>query len=241
MKRGEMLYEGKAKRVYKTDSPGRYIVEFKDDATAFDGKKRGTIADKGVLNNKISAYFFALLAREGIPSHYVETLSDREMLVRAVEIIPVEVVARNIAAGSLAKRIGVPEGTPLSQPVVEYYYKRDDLGDPMINCSHVVALGLATAEELHQMREIALRVNQVLRADLEGKGINLIDFKLEFGRAEGKILLADEISPDTCRFWDKETGDKLDKDRFRRDLGGVTEAYAEVWRRLTGEGADVRG
>lgn len=241
MKRGEMLYEGKAKRVYKSDSPDRYIVEFKDDATAFDGKKRGTVTGKGVLNNKISAYFFKLLAGEGIPSHYIDMLSDREMLVRAVEIIPVEVVARNVAAGSLAKRIGVPEGTPLSQPVVEYYYKRDDLGDPMINCSHVVALGLATAEELHQMREIALKVNQVLRADLDAKGIDLVDFKLEFGRADGEILLADEISPDTCRFWDKETGERLDKDRFRRDLGGVTEAYAEVRRRLVGEKTDARG
>ncbi|MEW6770422.1 MAG: phosphoribosylaminoimidazolesuccinocarboxamide synthase [Bacillota bacterium] len=235
MKRGAMLHEGKAKRVYRTDEPGCYIVEFKDDATAFDGKKRGTIADKGVLNNKISAHFFELLARAGIESHYRGLLGDREMLVQAVEIIPVEVVTRNIAAGSLAKRIGVPEGTPLSQPVVEYYYKRDDLGDPMINCSHVVALGLATAEELHQMREIALKVNQVLREYLDAKGIILVDFKLEFGRADGRILLADEISPDTCRFWDKGTGAKMDKDRFRRDLGGVAEAYAEVWKRLTGE------
>jgi phosphoribosylaminoimidazole-succinocarboxamide synthase len=235
MKRGTMLYEGKAKRVYQTDEPGCYIVEFKDDATAFDGKKRGTIADKGVLNNKISAHFFELLARAGIESHYQGLLSDREMLVQAVEIIPVEVVTRNIVAGSLAKRIGVPEGTLLSQPVVEYYYKRDDLGDPMINCSHVAALGLATAEELHQMREIALKVNQVLREYLDAKGIILVDFKLEFGRADGRVLLADEISPDTCRFWDKETGAKMDKDRFRRDLGGVAEAYAEVWKRLTGE------
>lgn len=235
MERGAMLYEGKAKRVYRTDEPGCYIVEFKDDATAFDGKKRGTIADKGVLNNKISAHFFELLARAGIQSHYRGLLGDREMLVQAVEIIPVEVVTRNIVAGSLAKRIGVPEGTLLSQPVVEYYYKRDDLGDPMINCSHVVALGLATAEELHQMREIALRVNQVLREYLDAKGIILVDFKLEFGRADGRVLLADEISPDTCRFWDKETGAKMDKDRFRRDLGGVAEAYAEVWKRLTGE------
>ncbi|MEW6192957.1 MAG: phosphoribosylaminoimidazolesuccinocarboxamide synthase [Bacillota bacterium] len=235
MERGAMLYEGKAKRVYRTDEPGCYIVEFKDDATAFDGKKRGTIAGKGVLNNKISAHFFELLARAGIQSHYRGLLGDREMLVQAVEIIPVEVVTRNIVAGSLAKRIGVPEGTLLSQPVVEYYYKRDDLGDPMINCSHVAALGLATAEELHQMREIALKVNQVLREYLDAKGIILVDFKLEFGRADGRVLLADEISPDTCRFWDKETGAKMDKDRFRRDLGGVAEAYAEVWKRLTGE------
>ena len=241
MKRGALLYEGKAKRVYQTDEPGRYIIEFKDEATAFDGKKRGTIAQKGVLNNKISAYFFELLAQAGIPSHYQETLSDREMLVRAVEIIPVEVVARNIAAGSLAKRIGVPEGMPLNQPVVEYYYKRDDLGDPMINCSHVVVLGLATAEELHQMREIALKVNQVLKEHLDARGIILVDFKLEFGRADGQILLADEISPDTCRFWDKETGAKMDKDRFRRNLGAVTEAYVEVWRRLAGEEFDARG
>lgn len=235
MERGAMLYEGKAKRVYQTDEPGCYIVEFRDEATAFDGKKRGTIAGKGVLNNKISAHFFELLARAGIENHYRGLLGDREMLVQAVEIIPVEVVTRNIAAGSLAKRIGVPEGTPLTQPVVEYYYKRDDLGDPMINCSHVVALGLATEEELRRMREIALKVNQVLREYLDAKGIVLVDFKLEFGRVDGRILLADEISPDTCRFWDKETGAKMDKDRFRRDLGGVAEAYAEVWKRLTGE------
>lgn len=234
MKRGEMLYEGKAKRVFRTDAPDRYIVEFKDDATAFDGKKRGTISDKGVLNNRISAYFFRLLEGAGIPSHYVDVLGDREMLVEAVEIIAIEVVARNIAAGSLAKRTGLPEGTPLSQPVVEYYYKRDDLGDPMINCSHVVALGLATAEELHQMKETALKVNAVLKEHLDAKGITLVDFKLEFGRKDGGILLADEISPDTCRFWDKKTGEKLDKDRFRRDLGNVAEAYAEVWQRLSG-------
>jgi phosphoribosylaminoimidazole-succinocarboxamide synthase len=235
MERGAMLYEGKAKRVYRTDDPGCYIVEFKDEATAFDGKKRGTIAGKGVLNNRIAAHFFELLARAGIESHYRGLLSDREMLVQAVEIIPVEVVTRNIAAGSLAKRIGVPEGTLLSQPVVEYYYKRDDLGDPMINCSHVAALGLATEGELRRMREIALKVNQVLREYLDAKGIVLVDFKLEFGRVDGRILLADEISPDTCRFWDKETGAKMDKDRFRRDLGGVAEAYAEVWKRLTRE------
>ncbi|MEW6183515.1 MAG: phosphoribosylaminoimidazolesuccinocarboxamide synthase [Bacillota bacterium] len=234
MVRGAMLHEGKAKRVFRTDAPDRYIVEFKDDATAFDGKKRGTISDKGALNNRISAYFFKLLNGAGIPSHYVDVLSDREMLVEAVEIIAIEVVARNIAAGSLAKRTGLPEGTSLTQPVVEYYYKRDDLGDPMINCSHVTALGLATAEELHRMRETALKVNTVLREHLDAKGITLVDFKLEFGRKEGRILLADEISPDTCRFWDKETGNKLDKDRFRRDLGNVTEAYKEVWRRLSG-------
>ena len=240
MKRGEMLYEGKAKRVFRTDVPDRYIVEFKDDATAFDGKKRGVITDKGVLNNRISAYFFELLARAGIPSHFCGVLSDREMIVQAVEIIPVEVVARNIAAGSLAKRIGLPEGTPLNRPVVEYYYKRDDLGDPMINCSHVVALGLATAEELHQMRETALQVNTVLKEHLDAKGITLVDFKLEFGRKDGKILLADEISPHTCRFWDKETGEKMDKYRFLRDLGGVEEAYAAVWQRLSGGKPDAQ-
>ncbi|MGQ9511949.1 phosphoribosylaminoimidazolesuccinocarboxamide synthase [Thermodesulfitimonas sp.] len=241
MERGELLYEGKAKRVYRTDRPDRYLVEFKDEATAFDGKKRGTVTNKGPLNNKISAYFFELLQRAGIPTHYVATVSDREMLVQAVTIIPVEVVTRNIVAGSLAKRLGLPEGTPLSQLVVEYYYKRDDLGDPMINSSHVVALGLATAEELHRMRELALQVNQVLKEHLEPKGIVLVDFKLEFGRVDGQIVVADEISPDTCRFWDRATGEKMDKDRFRRDLGGVTEAYAEVWRRLTGEELDARG
>jgi phosphoribosylaminoimidazole-succinocarboxamide synthase len=236
MKRGEMLYEGKAKRVFRTDSPGRFIVEFKDDATAFDGKKRGSIEEKGILNNRISAYFFALLARAGIPSHFIELISEREMFVEGVEIIPVEVVARNIVAGSLAKRTGLPEGTPLNQPVVEYYYKRDDLGDPMINCSHVVALGLASADELHRMRETALRINGILKEHLEAKGIVLVDFKVEFGRKDGQVLLADEISPDTCRFWDKQTGEKLDKDRFRRDLGGVAEAYAAIWQRLDGGG-----
>lgn len=241
MERGELLYEGKAKRVYRTDRPDRYLVEFKDEATAFDGKKRGLITNKGPLNNKISAYFFELLRRAGIPTHYVETVGDREMLVQAVTIIPVEVVTRNVVAGSLAKRLGLPEGASLGQPVVEYYYKRDDLGDPMINCSHVVALGLATAEELHRMRELALKVNQVLKEHLEARGIVLVDFKLEFGRVDGQIVVADEISPDTCRFWDRATGEKMDKDRFRRDLGGVTEAYTEVWRRLTGEEPDARG
>jgi len=241
VKRGELLYEGKAKRVYRTDQPDRYLVEFKDEATAFDGKKRGTIANKGALNNKISAYFFTLLERAGIPTHYLETWGEREMLVRAAAIIPVEVVARNVVAGSLAKRLGLPEGTQLGQPVVEFYYKRDDLGDPMINCSHVVALGLATREELHRMRELALEVNRVLKEHLEQKGIVLVDFKLEFGRVDGQMVVADEISPDTCRFWDKVTGEKMDKDRFRRDLGGVTEAYLEVWRRLEGEELNGRG
>ncbi|ACX51471.1 phosphoribosylaminoimidazole-succinocarboxamide synthase [Ammonifex degensii KC4] len=240
MSKKEFLYEGKAKRIYRTDDPGKYLVEFKDEATAFDGKKRGIIEGKGVYNNLISAYFFKLLEKEGIPTHYLETISDREMLVRAVTIVPLEVVVRNVVAGSLSKRLGLPEGTALPAPIVEFYYKRDDLGDPMLNCSHIQVLGLATEEELKTMRELALRTNEVLRRHLEEKGLLLVDFKLEFGRtAEGTIILADEISPDTCRFWDRATTERLDKDRFRRDLGGVAEAYAEVWRRLVGSEEDV--
>ncbi|RDV84827.1 phosphoribosylaminoimidazolesuccinocarboxamide synthase [Ammonifex thiophilus] len=240
MSKKELLYEGKAKRVYRTDDPGKYLVEFKDEATAFDGKKRGIIEGKGVYNNLISAYFFKLLEEEGIPTHYLETVSDREMLVRAVTIVPLEVVVRNVVAGSLSKRLGLPEGASLPAPVVEFYYKRDDLGDPMLNCSHIKVLGLATEEELKTMRELALRTNEILRRHLEEKGLLLVDFKLEFGKtAEGTLVLADEISPDTCRFWDRATGERLDKDRFRRDLGGVAEAYAEVWRRLVGSEEDV--
>lgn len=236
MEKRELLYEGKAKRVYRTDDEDLVVVEFKDDATAFDGQKRGTITGKGMLNNKISSYFFKLLAQKGVESHYVRQLSDTEMLVKKLEIIKVEVVARNIAAGSLAKRLGLAEGTELARPVVEFYYKDDALGDPMINEYHVYALDLATAEELGKMAETALLVNEILRADLKEKDIILVDFKLEFGRHKGRVLLGDEISPDTCRFWDAHTREKLDKDRFRRDLGNVSEAYAEVLRRLVGNG-----
>ncbi len=234
MQKGELLYEGKAKKVYRTDDPGVYLVEYKDDATAFNGLKKGIISGKGELNNKISAHFFRLLEEKGIATHFVEQVGEREMLVRALEIIPVEVVVRNIAAGSLAKRLGMDEGTALPRPVVEYYYKSDELGDPMINDDHIAVLNLATGEEMSAIKKVALSVNEILRAYLSARNLELVDFKLEFGRHEGKILLGDEISPDTCRFWDARTKEKLDKDRFRRDLGGVEEAYQEVWRRLVG-------
>jgi phosphoribosylaminoimidazole-succinocarboxamide synthase len=229
-----MKYEGKAKRVYATDDSDKYIVEFKDDATAFDGKKKGTIHDKGILNNRISAHFFEMLEKQGIPTHFEKLLSDREMLVKAVEIIPVEVIVRNIAAGSLAKRLGLEEGTPMKRPVLEFCYKSDELGDPMINHYHIYALGLASEEEMKVIEDIALKVNSILVEYLKPRNIELVDFKLEFGRYKGRVILADEISPDTCRFWDADTREKLDKDRFRRDLGNVEEAYREVLKRLTG-------
>ncbi|WP_027363295.1 phosphoribosylaminoimidazolesuccinocarboxamide synthase [Desulfotruncus alcoholivorax] len=234
MLKKEQLYEGKAKKVYRTDNPDLYWIEYKDDATAFNGLKKGTIANKGELNNLISAYFFRLLAEQGVESHFVEEKSEREMVVKALQIIPVEVVVRNIAAGSLAKRLGLEEGTVLSCTVVENYYKSDELGDPLINDDHIRALNLATPGQMAAIREIALKVNDILRAHLAERELDLIDFKLEFGLHNGQLLLGDEISPDTCRFWDKNTREKLDKDRFRRDLGNVEEAYKEVYRRLTG-------
>jgi len=230
----ELLYEGKAKRIYKTNRPDVLWVEYKDDATAFNGVKKGTIAGKGDLNNQISTYFFELLEQKGIQTHFVKHLSDNEMLVKPLEIILVEVVVRNIAAGSLAKRLGMEEGTSLASPVVEYYYKSDDLGDPLINDDHIKAAGLAAPAEMQYIKRIALKVNEVLTDHLETKNLDLVDFKLEFGRFQGNVLLGDEISPDTCRFWDKTTKEKLDKDRFRRDLGNVEEAYQEIKRRLTG-------
>ena len=229
------MYEGKAKQVYLTDNPDEYLVYYKDDATAFNGIKKGTIGNKGVLNNKISAFFFELLGKEGIPHHFVRLISDREMQVKKLEILPIEVVVRNIAAGSLAKRIGWEEGRKLPSTVVELYYKNDDLGDPLINEYHIKALGLATPEQVKTLEEYAVKINDILSAFLKSRKLELIDFKLEFGVHKGQILLGDEISPDTCRFWDTETGEKLDKDRFRRDLGNVEEAYIEVWNRLTGE------
>lgn len=229
------MYEGKAKQVFATDNADELLVYFKDDATAFNGEKRGTIGNKGVLNNKISIFFFNLLGEKGIPHHFIKMLSDREMLVKKLDILPVEVVVRNIAAGSLAKRIGWEEGRKLPSTVVELYYKNDDLGDPLINDYHIKAMGLATAEQVETMEKYALKINEILSAFLKDKKIELIDFKLEFGVHKGEVLLGDEISPDTCRFWDTETKQKLDKDRFRRDLGNVEEAYQEVWRRLTGQ------
>lgn len=234
--KGELLYEGKAKRVYRTADPDCYLIAYKDDATAFDGLKKGTIIGKGVVNNRVSAHFFRLLEREGVPTHFVELLSDREMLVRVVRIVPLEVVVRNVTAGNLAKRLGLEEGIELDEPVVEYYYKSDELHDPLINCSHIRLLKIASPEQLNEMRAMALKVNGFLKQYLDARDIILVDFKLEFGITEkdGRLILADEISPDTCRFWDKHTREKLDKDRFRRDLGGVEEAYREILRRLLG-------
>lgn len=231
----KMLYEGKAKQIFETENANEYLVYFKDDATAFNGEKKGTIQSKGVLNNKISTFFFNLLAKNGIPHHLINMVSDREMLVKKLDILKVEVVVRNIAAGSLAKRIGWEEGTKLPSTVVEMYYKNDELGDPLINSYHIKAMGLATEDQVHKMEEYALKINDVLTTYLKTKKLELIDFKLEFGLYNGEVILGDEISPDTCRFWDSETGEKLDKDRFRRDLGNVEEAYKEVLQRLTGE------
>jgi phosphoribosylaminoimidazole-succinocarboxamide synthase len=234
MENETMLYEGKAKKIFSTGRPDEVLVRFKDDATAFNGEKKGTIQSKGVLNNAISSFFFELLQSKGIATHFIEKLNDRDMLAKKLAILPIEVVVRNISAGSLAKRFGWEEGKKLSQPVVELYYKNDSLGDPLINRSHVAALGIATQEQLDELESIARRVNAVLTEFLAAKNLLLVDFKLEFGVYEGKILLGDEISPDTCRFWDAATNEKLDKDRFRRDLGNVEEAYREIWRRVGG-------
>lgn len=232
----EMLYEGKAKKVFKTDDENLYIVQYKDDATAFNGQKKGTILGKGVINNRVSNHMFRLLEKEGVPTHYVEELSDRETLVKKVKIIPLEVIVRNIAAGSMSKRLGIEEGTQLATTVLEYSYKDDDLGDPMINRYHALAMELATEQELDTINAYALKVNEFMCKYLKELGIDLVDFKLEFGKtADGTIVLADEISPDTCRFWDSKTKEKLDKDRFRRDMGGVEDAYQEILRRLMGE------
>lgn len=231
----EKLYEGKAKIVYATNQAGTIIQYFKDDATAFNALKRGTIVGKGVVNNRMSAAMFARLARAGVPTHYLGTLSDREMLCRRLKIIKIETIVRNVVAGSLAKRTGLEEGTPIKAPVVELYYKSDPLGDPMLNDDHVRMMKLATSAELAWMRRTALRINAVLRPHMRKRGLLLVDFKLEFGRSGKKLYLGDEISPDTCRLWDVTTREKLDKDRFRRDLGGVEEAYQEVYRRLVGE------
>ena len=228
----EKLYEGKAKIVYATNQPGVIIQYFKDDATAFNALKKGTIVGKGVVNNRMSATLFERLERARVPTHYLGTLSDREMLCRKLEIIKIETIVRNLVAGSLAKRTGLEEGTPIKEPVVELYYKSDALGDPMLNDDHVRMLKLAVPAELAWIRRTALRINGVLRPHLLRRGLLLVDFKLEFGRSGKKLYLGDEISPDTCRLWDRTTREKLDKDRFRRDLGGVEEAYQEVYRRL---------
>ena len=236
MKKLEQLYEGKAKCVYATDDPNCYLVEYKDDATAFNGLKKGTIDQKGIINNRVTNHLMRLLESKGIPTHYVQEVSPRETIVKKVQIVPLEVIVRNIAAGSLSKRLGLPEGTRMAKTVLEYCYKDDALGDPMVNDYHIFALELATPQELEQIASYSFKINDILTEYLKEVGIELIDFKLEFGRTEdGQIILADEISPDTCRFWDSATGEKLDKDRFRRDLGGVEDAYQEILKRLLGE------
>ena len=236
MEKRELLYEGKAKKVYATEYDGLCIVSYKDDATAFNGEKRGTILGKGVINNRLTNRLMRLLAENGVPTHFVEELSERETLVKKVSIVPLEVIIRNISAGSFAKRYGVEEGIVFEQPTIEFSYKNDDLGDPLINSYHALALKLATQQEIDTIKSYAFKVNEVLKSFLLGHGIELVDFKLEFGRLpDGTIVLADEISPDTCRFWDVNTHEKLDKDRFRRDLGGVEDAYQEVMRRLMGD------
>lgn len=235
MDKKELLYEGKAKRVYTTEDNNLLIVSYKDDATAFNGLKKGSIDAKGIVNNRLSNFLMKMLETKGIPTHFVEELNDRETLVKKVNIVPIEVIVRNIAAGSLSKRLGLAEGTKMKQTVLEYCYKDDELGDPMINHYHIAAMELATKEELDTIANYAFRINEALSVYLKEAKIELIDFKIEFGRmADGTIILADEISPDTCRFWDSETNEKLDKDRFRRNLGNVEEAYQEVMSRLFG-------
>lgn len=236
MEKREQLYEGKAKKVFATDDPTLVLVDYKDDATAFNGLKKGTIEGKGVINNRVTNHLMRLLEKNGVPTHLVKELSPRETLVKKVQIVPLEVIVRNVAAGSLSKRLGLPEGTPMAKTVLEFCYKDDELGDPMVNQYHIAAMGWATDAEMETISNYALKVNQVLSDYLKDLNIELVDFKLEFGRvADGTIVLADEISPDTCRFWDATTHEKLDKDRFRRDLGGVENAYHEILKRLLGE------
>jgi phosphoribosylaminoimidazole-succinocarboxamide synthase len=237
MQRGEKVHEGKAKVVFRTADPELFIQYFKDDATAFDGKKRGTVTGKGAINARISAALFQLLEGAGIRTHFVDQLDDTQMLVKAVEIVPIEVVVRNIIAGSLSRRTGLDEGTALAHPIVELYYKRDDLGDPLFNRDHIRVLGLASEAIVDQMVASSRRVNELLSEFFAGVGITLVDYKLEYGLAGDELLLADEISPDTCRFWDAQTGEKLDKDRFRRDMGRVEEAYQEVLGRIRASGS----
>lgn len=235
MERGKQLYEGKAKKVFETDDPSILLVSYKDDATAFNGLKKGTIEGKGAINNKVTNFMMQMLEKAGVPTHFVRELSDRETLVKRVSIVPLEVIIRNVSAGSFAKRYGVEEGIVFAKPTIEFSYKNDDLGDPLINSYHAIALSLATRDEIETIKKYAFRVNEVMKEFFLGIGVRLIDFKLEFGRLpDGTIVLADEISPDTCRFWDAKTGEKLDKDRFRRDLGGVEAAYNEMMNRIFG-------
>jgi len=233
MQKLEQIYEGKAKKVYKTDDPELYIVDYKDDATAFNGLKKGTIAGKGIINNRMSNRLMQMIEQKGVPTHFVKELSERETLVKKVSIVPLEVIVRNIAAGSFSKRYGVDEGMAFEAPVIEFSYKNDALGDPLLNTDHALALKVATHAEIDTIKSYALKINSILKTFWAECGVTLVDFKLEFGKlADGSIILADEISPDTCRLWDTATGEKLDKDRFRRDLGGVEEAYAEIMKRL---------
>lgn len=236
MEKVSQLYEGKAKKVFSTNDPELVIVSYKDDATALDGLKRGTITGKGVVNNRMSNFLFKLLEKQGVKTHYVEELNDRETVVKKVSIVPLEVIIRNISAGSFAKRYGVEEGIVFSEPTIEFSYKNDDLHDPLINSYHALALGLATKEEIEEIKSMAFKVNSVLKEYFLSLNVKLVDFKLEFGRlSDGTIVLADEISPDTCRFWDADTNEKLDKDRFRRDMGGVEAAYGEMMKRVFGD------
>lgn len=232
MNKLDQLYEGKAKKVFKTEDPDVLIVDYKDDATAFNGVKKGTIVGKGAINNRMTNFLFKRLEKEGVPTHFIEELSDRETAVKAVEIVPLEVIVRNVAAGSFSKKLAIEEGTQLKQPTLEFSYKNDELGDPFINSYYALGLGLATQEEIDAITKYAFKVNEVLIDYFKNIGIRLIDFKIEFGRYKGQIILADEISPDTCRLWDINTNEKLDKDRFRRDLGNVEDAYQEVFKRL---------
>ena len=235
MEKKEMLYEGKAKKVYATENPEVLLVDYKDDATAFNGLKKGTIAGKGAINNRVTNFMMQMLEKEGVPTHFVEELSERETLVKKVSIVPLEVIIRNISAGSFAKRYGVEEGIVFAEPTIEFSYKNDDLGDPLINDYHALALGIATKEEIETIKNMAFKVNEVMKAFFKKLNVDLVDFKLEFGKvADGTIVLADEISPDTCRFWDSTTHEKLDKDRFRRDLGNVEDAYVEMMKRILG-------
>lgn len=235
MEKTALMYEGKAKRVYSTSDPDLVIVSYKDDATALDGLKKGTISGKGVINNRMSNYLCRLLEKHGIPTHFVEELNDRETVVKKVSIVPLEVIIRNISAGSFAKRFGVEEGIVFSEPTIEFSYKNDDLHDPLINSYHALALGLAEKKEIEEIKVMAFKVNNILKEYFLSLNVKLVDFKLEFGRLkDGTIVLADEISPDTCRFWDADTNEKLDKDRFRRDMGGVEDAYNEMMKRVFG-------
>ena len=232
MEKKELLYEGKAKKVYTTENPDVLIVDYKDDATAFNGVKKGTIVGKGVVNNRMTTHIFKMLEEKGIPTHFIEELSDRETAVKKVEIVPLEVIVRNVAAGSFSKKLGIKEGFRLLSPTLEFSYKNDELGDPMINDYYAVAIGAATREEIDKITELVFKINEILVDYFKSIKVDLIDFKVEFGRYKGQIILADEISPDTCRFWDSEKHEKLDKDRFRRDLGHVEEAYEEIYRRI---------